>query len=139
MYRRRDGRYVSTRFRHLHSNTNSFLAHQLAYDVLHILHRDISAGNILMSTQKPPRGILIDWDHCIFMNKLTKDRETRMKRTGTWQFMSAHLAANPKTAPHSLVDDRESALHVLMCLAIKYLRHNKGDHYCMRDLLSMFD
>ncbi|KAJ8703460.1 hypothetical protein PTI98_002082 [Pleurotus ostreatus] len=114
-------------------------AHQLAYDVLNILHRDISAGNILMSTQKPPRGILIDWDHCIFMDKLTKDRETRVKRTGTWQFMSAHLAANPKTAPHSLVDDRESALHVLMYLAIKYLRHNKGDHYCMRDLLSMFD
>ncbi|KAL4261100.1 Fungal-type protein kinase domain-containing protein [Pleurotus pulmonarius] len=114
-------------------------AHQLAYDELHILHRDISAGNILISTDKPDRGILIDWDHCIFMDNLTEDRTTRVQRTGTWQFMSAHMTANPEGATHGLVDDRESALHVLMYMSLRHLAHNKANSYAMQDLLHMFD
>ncbi|KAG9223402.1 hypothetical protein CCMSSC00406_0007589 [Pleurotus cornucopiae] len=114
-------------------------AHQLAYDELHILHRDISAGNILISTDKPDRGILIDWDHCIFMDNLTEDRTTRVQRTGTWQFMSAHMTANPEGASHGLVDDRESALHVLLYIGIQHLAHNKANAYAMQDLLHVFD
>ncbi|KAF7437507.1 hypothetical protein PC9H_004348 [Pleurotus ostreatus] len=121
------------------SMADAMEAHQLAYDELHILHRDISAGNILISTDKPDRGILIDWDHCIFMDNLTEDRKTRVHRTGTWQFMSAHLTANPESACHGLVDDRESALHVLLYMGIRHLAHNKANAFEMRDLLNMFD
>ncbi|KAJ8703439.1 hypothetical protein PTI98_002061 [Pleurotus ostreatus] len=121
------------------SMADAMEAHQLAYDELHILHRDISAGNILISTDKPDRGILIDWDHCIFMDNLTEDRKTRVHRTGTWQFMSAHLTANPESACHGLVDDRESALHVLLYMGIRHLAHNKANAFGMQDLLNMFD
>ncbi|KDQ30030.1 hypothetical protein PLEOSDRAFT_154739 [Pleurotus ostreatus PC15] len=117
-------------------------AHQLVYDKLHILHRDISAGNILISaldSEEARHGILIDWDHCIFMNRLSKDRQTRVRRTGTWQFMSANLTMNPATASHCILDDRESALHVLMYMAMRYLRHDQNDPTDLRIHLNMFD
>ncbi|KAF9489179.1 hypothetical protein BDN71DRAFT_1499191 [Pleurotus eryngii] len=117
-------------------------AHQLVYDKLHILHRDISAGNILLSaldSKEARHGILIDWDHCIFMNKLSKGRPTRVTRTGTWRFMSANLTMNPATASHCILDDRESALHVLMYMAIRYLHHDQNDPTDLRVHLNMFD
>ena len=36
------------------------IAHRLAHDMANILHRDISAGNIMI-TEKG-RGLLVDWD-----------------------------------------------------------------------------
>ena len=53
--------------------------------------------------------------------------------------MSAHLTANPEGATHGLVDDRESALHVLLYMSIRHLAHNKANSYEMLDLLNMFD
>ncbi|KAL4259238.1 Fungal-type protein kinase domain-containing protein, partial [Pleurotus pulmonarius] len=71
-------------------------AHQQAYK-LGILHRDISARNILMTLQPDNRrGFLIDWDHCIFLHDALKERVgTRVHRTGTWQFMSGILTQYP--------------------------------------------
>ncbi len=66
------------------TTTDHLTAHQLVYDKLHILHRDISAGNILISaldSEETCHGILIDWDHCIFMNRLSTDRQIRVIRT----------------------------------------------------------
>ncbi|KAG9223393.1 hypothetical protein CCMSSC00406_0007580 [Pleurotus cornucopiae] len=115
-------------------------AHQQAYK-LGILHRDISAGNILMTLQpENRRGFLIDWDHCIFLNEALKERTgTRVHRTGTWQFMSANLTQNPSKASHTVVDDRESALHVLTYMALKHLRHNSTDEQALKGKLLMFD
>ncbi len=53
--------------------------------------------------------------------------------------MSAHMTANPEGATHGLVDDRESALHVLLYMSIRHLAHNKANSYEMLDLLNMFD
>lgn len=53
--------------------------------------------------------------------------------------MSAHLTANPEGASHGLIDDRESALHVLLYMSIRHLAHNKANAFEMRDLLNMFD
>lgn len=53
--------------------------------------------------------------------------------------MSAHLTANPESACHGLVDDRESALHVLLYMSIRHLAHNKANAFEMRDLMNMFD
>ena len=36
------------------------LAHRFAYERARILHRDISAGNVLLTTNQ--EGLLIDWD-----------------------------------------------------------------------------
>ncbi|KAJ8703486.1 hypothetical protein PTI98_002108 [Pleurotus ostreatus] len=51
--------------------------------------------------------------------------------------MSANLTMNPTKALHSLFDDRESALHVLMSMALRYLRHDKTQ--VLRSYLAMFD
>ncbi|KAF4584683.1 hypothetical protein EYR38_001913 [Pleurotus pulmonarius] len=42
-------------------------------------------------------------------------------------------------ATHGLVDDRESALHVLLYMSIRHLAHNKANGFAMQDLLHMFD
>lgn len=52
--------------------------------------------------------------------------------------MSAHLTLYPETASHTVVDDRESALHVLTYMALKHLRHNLPEQR-LRGTLSMFD
>ncbi|KAL4259241.1 Fungal-type protein kinase domain-containing protein [Pleurotus pulmonarius] len=115
-------------------------AHQQVYK-LGILHRDISAGNILMTLQpENRRGFLIDWDHCIFLNDALKERVgTRVHRTGTWQFMSAILTQHPNKASHTVVDDRESALHVLTYMALKHLSHNSTDEQALEGKLRMFN
>lgn len=73
---------VRTPFRRRNKGLIPRLAHQQAYE-LGILHRDISAGNILMTLQpENRRGFLIDWDHCIFLNDALKKRTgTRVQRT----------------------------------------------------------
>jgi RIO-like serine/threonine protein kinase len=40
---------------------NTKLAHKHAYEDVGVLHRDISVGNILITTAG---GLLIDWDLC---------------------------------------------------------------------------
>ncbi len=53
--------------------------------------------------------------------------------------MSANLTMNPSTASHGLLDDRESALNVLMYMAMRYLRHDQNDPTDLRIHLNMFD
>ena len=42
-----------------------FSAHDAAYYDANILHRDISAGNIMISEGEGGGGFLIDWDMCV--------------------------------------------------------------------------
>ncbi|KAI0043611.1 hypothetical protein FA95DRAFT_370232 [Auriscalpium vulgare] len=86
-------------------------AHVRAYELAEVLHRDISIGNILFYKTEDGviRGILIDWDLC---NIRKKESGRQNSRTGTWQFMSGLLLANPKKS-HELTDDLESFVHVL--------------------------
>ncbi|KAK0222893.1 hypothetical protein EDD85DRAFT_860133 [Armillaria nabsnona] len=101
-----------------------------------ILHRDISVGNIMMTLDRNNRrGILIDWDHCALVSRVRES--SRISRTGTWQFVSAHLLDNPN-AEHSIVDDRESALYVLVWVALRNLRHSLPPEL-LKDTLSIFD
>lgn len=53
--------------------------------------------------------------------------------------MSAYLTQNPENASHTVVDDRESALHVLTYMALKHLRHNIENQQRLRGLLAVFD
>ncbi|KAK0224416.1 hypothetical protein EDD85DRAFT_891876 [Armillaria nabsnona] len=94
-------------------------AHQAAFDKACILHRDISVGNIMITPGH--RGFLIDWDHCIILTD--RSVQKRVGRTGTWQFMSAHLLASYGSI-HTLADDRESALWVLLYVALRHTRNS---------------
>jgi hypothetical protein len=105
------------------------LGHKDACDA-GVLHRDISVGNNLIVGG---RGILIDWD----LSKGKDQTEARQPRRtvstvlrcschyiltsvkGTWQFMSAALVKN-KHAPHTSVDDLESAFYVILWLVLMY-------------------
>ncbi|KAI0064454.1 hypothetical protein BV25DRAFT_1800059 [Artomyces pyxidatus] len=88
---------------------DAVIAHSCAYSVAKVFHRDVSAGNILIT--KEGEGILIDWE----LSK-TIDREDVVQPTwsmGTWQFMSAARLKDPQARRHELPDDLESFLWVL--------------------------
>ncbi|KAG9317806.1 hypothetical protein JVU11DRAFT_2029 [Chiua virens] len=109
-------------------------AHSHAFEDAKILHRDISAGNIILTDEG--RGLLIDWE----LAKLVSDIGSRRPdRTGTWQFMSAKLLQDPEKH-HELPDDLESFLHVLAWITLRYVpaidTYSVSDRH---DDLSMFD
>jgi serine/threonine protein kinase len=118
------------------------IAHKDAFLICSILHRDISAGNILLSFEGD--GILIDWE----MARKVKDIHEGPRQPGrtvsaianrhrdltiltsffhnqgTWLFMSIKLLTYPTTR-HELQDDLESFCYVVIYLALRYLPHNK--------------
>ncbi|KAF8553341.1 hypothetical protein OG21DRAFT_1254751 [Imleria badia] len=102
-------------------------AHSHAFTSAKILHRDISAGNIILTDEGS--GLLIDWE----LAKLMKEVGSRRPdRTGTWQFMSANLLQHPGKM-HTLTDDLESFLHVLGWMMLcyvpasdRYQAHDRG-------------
>ncbi|KAG1778646.1 hypothetical protein EV702DRAFT_1196157 [Suillus placidus] len=63
-------------------------AHHDAFGNTKILHRDLSIGNIVIYQGK---GFLIDWD---LAKLLIIQGPQQTTRTGTWQFMSAHIVKN---------------------------------------------
>ncbi|KIJ59178.1 hypothetical protein HYDPIDRAFT_118768 [Hydnomerulius pinastri MD-312] len=106
-------------------------AHWHAYEDARILHRDISAGNILLTDEG---GLLIDWDLC-----KSRDYHTRRRRdrTGTWEFMSAALLQNTHK-DHELQDDLESFLHVLNWAMVRYVPSDLTPDTRRNYLLDMF-
>ncbi|KAI0767044.1 hypothetical protein C8Q74DRAFT_926778 [Fomes fomentarius] len=100
------------------------LAHKQAYNV-GIIHRDLSTGNILLiKDDKSGKwvGMLNDWE--LSKRISTEVLEARQPdRTGTWQFMSAH-ALNDEDRPIVLEDELESVLHILLYIAIRFIRSN---------------
>lgn len=101
-------------------------AHEAAHG-LHILHRDISPGNILIFgpdefnesskgeyESKIDGGLLIDWDLSKYFDpKKEQIGPHQYTRTGTWQFMAADLVERPNTH-QTFVHDLESFFLVLL-------------------------
>ncbi|KJA18891.1 hypothetical protein HYPSUDRAFT_44727 [Hypholoma sublateritium FD-334 SS-4] len=90
-----------------------------------ILHRDISVSNIIIAENG--EGILIDWDLCVKFPKRRPSEQgefqeataaRRFPRMGTWQFMSSRLLYQTRIKDYC--DDRESALWVLLWIALRY-------------------
>ncbi|THU98085.1 hypothetical protein K435DRAFT_721142 [Dendrothele bispora CBS 962.96] len=107
---------------------DAMIAHTDAYTKAGLLHRDVSAGNILITEDR--RGLLGDWE----LSKLVADLSTarQPQRTGTWQFISAALL-RPDRPCHSLEDDLESFVHVFSWTCLKHVKNTMmpselGDH-----------
>ncbi|KAF9231136.1 hypothetical protein BU15DRAFT_11483, partial [Melanogaster broomeanus] len=94
-------------------------AHKFAYEVLQLLHRDISPGNIILT--EDGRGLLIDWELAkTYFTEFTYRHYDSNHLQGTWQFMSTVLLRKPGKL-HTLEDDIESFLHVLGWATIRYV------------------
>ncbi|KAH9017101.1 hypothetical protein EDB83DRAFT_191348 [Lactarius deliciosus] len=113
---------------------DAITAHTGAYERVGILHRDVSAGNILITEERS--GILIDWD---LSKKVVKDgsgTQRQHSRTGTWQFISIARLRDPSTRPHEVSDDLESFFWVLLYLVAK-CRSGKID--LSQEMQNVFD
>ncbi|VDC07240.1 unnamed protein product [Peniophora sp. CBMAI 1063] len=101
--------------------SHAIKAHSVAYEKAHMLHRDISPGNILI--KRNGDGMLIDWDLSLYIDS-RKDAASRgprmLWRTGTWAFASVMLLSRPFERAHSLSDDLESFFWVLLFLVLRY-------------------
>ncbi|KAJ2537799.1 hypothetical protein GGF49_006223, partial [Coemansia sp. RSA 1853] len=76
----------------------------------HILHRDISEGNILVQRDDAGvHGMLIDFDHAIHLTK--KGYAKRAERTGTRPFMSVNNLED-KPTKRTALDDWESIIYI---------------------------
>ncbi|KAI0090919.1 hypothetical protein BDY19DRAFT_664088 [Irpex rosettiformis] len=106
-------------------------AHHDAWVKADILHRDISANNIMLIVNQDAhddvsvsvRGMLIDWDLSKHRDDL-KNEATQAGRSGTWAFMSAISLQYP-LKPNELADDLESFIHVVTYLSLQWHHHDQ--------------
>ncbi|KAG7448789.1 uncharacterized protein BT62DRAFT_889320 [Guyanagaster necrorhizus] len=124
----------------------AFLAHEDAFTLCEILHRDVSGGNILIVYDKETpeddhegggRGLLNDWDMAIRMADLDKPAR-QVERTGTWQFMSIGLLRN-RNKKHEAQDDFESFIYVMLHHGLRYMTHSAVGHGLRNIISSIFD
>uniref|UniRef100_A0A8H8CGX3 Protein kinase domain-containing protein n=1 Tax=Psilocybe cubensis TaxID=181762 RepID=A0A8H8CGX3_PSICU len=102
---------------------DAIIAHQDAYQLCGILHRDVSLGNILRR-RDGKGGVLNDWDLAARYNIEThtplKDKR-QQSRSGTWQFMSIGLLRDPSKV-HHCIDDAESFIWALLYCTMRYMK-----------------
>ncbi|KAH9059619.1 hypothetical protein EDB87DRAFT_1563048, partial [Lactarius vividus] len=114
---------------------NAITAHTGAYKRVGILHRDVSAGNILITKERS--GILIDWDLSKKVVKGASGKQRQHSHTGTWQFISIARLRNPLIRPHEVCDDLESFFWVLLYMVAKCRSVGKID--LSQDMQNVFD
>ncbi|KAH9947474.1 hypothetical protein B0H21DRAFT_883107 [Amylocystis lapponica] len=114
-------------------------AHRDAVEKANILHRDISAGNILIIYAKNareeliPYGLLNDWElsrelsqPSLDMDRLGQSNARQPDLMGTWQFRSV-ASLNYAEKQMAIQDDLESFLYVLLYFALRFLPNNHPD------------
>ena len=89
----------------------------------HILHRDISVNNIMITIASRPRidgfhGFLIDLDHAIGADAIGRHCSVP-ERTGTFEFMSIDALRRYPDFRHIYYDDLQSFMWVFLWLIIK--------------------
>ncbi|KAL7277948.1 hypothetical protein ACG7TL_007896 [Trametes sanguinea] len=124
--------------------SNCITTHSLAYSKQRLLHRDISAGNMIIRPTLSSvnvngtrtvvwHGILTDWELAKKLplpppgsSSIEKPKKVprQPERTGTWQFMSVAYVRHHPYHPVSVADELESFFHVLLFYSIRLLRHN---------------
>ncbi|KZP26631.1 hypothetical protein FIBSPDRAFT_1040664 [Athelia psychrophila] len=118
--------------------TLGVVGHDEAFTKAGVLRTDISPGNILIARKEDGtfEGLLIDWDLCSLVQE-SADGPRHSARTGTWQFISCDLLKDPNPT-HTIMDDRESALHLLTWLVLRHVKHNLSPEKTT-SLLAAFD
>ncbi|KAF9257400.1 hypothetical protein L218DRAFT_991041 [Marasmius fiardii PR-910] len=98
-------------------------AHQKAYELAHVLHRDISIGNILIFGQG---GLLIDWEYSRIFTPGIPTVLAPDSHTGTWSFVSARILrkGGGKHILHTVTDDLESFFHILCWISVQYIKND---------------
>ncbi|KAI0344314.1 hypothetical protein BDW22DRAFT_1355684 [Trametopsis cervina] len=86
----------------------------------HMLHGDISVGNIMLDANS--NAFLNDWDYAI---SLSPENAGHVCRTGTWQFMSIGILTDP-TKVHTIMDDVESCFWVFYYSALHHFKIING-------------
>jgi hypothetical protein len=78
----------------------------------HVLHRDVSVNNVLITLPTVPRrdgyhGFLLDLDHAITSDALGR-HSGAPERTGTFEFMSTRALWPAPAFRHGYYDDQQS-------------------------------
>ncbi|KAK7055341.1 other 1 protein kinase [Favolaschia claudopus] len=94
-----------------------FECYRWLYEKAHIMHRDISVGNLMFyEVDGQVYGVLNDFDHALRLGK--KSESTSKQRTGTKPFMAKDLLVD-EPPEHLYRHDLESFLYVLVFLTCK--------------------
>ncbi|KAH9936627.1 uncharacterized protein B0H18DRAFT_1165258 [Fomitopsis serialis] len=120
-------------------------AHEDAWLLAGILHRDISAENLLIywymeNNELKCKALLVDWGLCKYLEEMEQPI-VRKSRSGTWQFISAVLLVYPGTFPHEVWHDLESFIHVLhwMCLRFQNTDYSENPVRLRRLVSSIYE
>ncbi|TFK65063.1 hypothetical protein BDN72DRAFT_962770 [Pluteus cervinus] len=107
-----------------------------AADKAKIIHRDISARNIMAKFHwangdkeiRKIQGYLIDWDLAVDLADQEGAKEKLIGRMGTWYFIAAGLVpgAGKPTLPQNRLDGVESLFNVLVYVASHFAPHKWG-------------
>ncbi|KAI0714075.1 hypothetical protein C8T65DRAFT_573979 [Cerioporus squamosus] len=124
----------------LYASFDVFTAIRDALDKDLRVHRDVSAGNIILvrqrSDQKIRKGILIDWESSCSVDDT--GLSTKAGRAGTWLFMSRDLLYDHENVvKQSINDDMESLFYVVLYCALHWLPHNLSKDK-LTDLITTF-
>ncbi|KAL7279685.1 hypothetical protein ACG7TL_006092 [Trametes sanguinea] len=110
----------------LYATHDALTAMKDAYTKDSRIHRDLSVGNIIL-VKEPDRvvrkGYLIDWEAS---DRVDDGGEAlHAGRAGTWLFMSIRMLHRSQVnGKHTLADDLEALLYVVLYCALYYLPHN---------------
>ncbi|KAM6501586.1 Protein kinase-like domain containing protein, partial [Amanita muscaria] len=116
---------------------NAAEAHHQALDRAMILHRDISAGNILIT--KNGEGQLGDWELAKHLDDIKKGG-SQPERTGTFQFLSARFVSDELNfGHHDRKDDIESFFHTLQWIVLRFVNHGMHPLMLGTKLYNTFD
>ncbi|TFK62770.1 hypothetical protein BDN72DRAFT_964324 [Pluteus cervinus] len=100
---------------------DAFIAFDDAFQIAHILHRDISIANITIKEMNGrTTGVLLDWDVCKDLTRPSSSNR-HIERIGTWEFMSGSLVAGATV--HTREDGVESFYYILNYVASLFLQH----------------
>ncbi|TFK62873.1 hypothetical protein BDN72DRAFT_929676 [Pluteus cervinus] len=118
-------------------------AHVEAYIKAGILHRDISAANVMVNITGGVKGYLIDWDMAkvLPLPGAIPPQIRTLARTGTWYFIAARLISEMwQGSEQDFYDDIESFGHLLVYIASHFTSHSWGPSRKLTDfILSYFE
>ncbi|PPQ78945.1 hypothetical protein CVT25_002396 [Psilocybe cyanescens] len=95
--------------------------HREAYDKAMVVHRDISANNIMID--KGGRGLLVDWDFSKSIDEKKKERQQPERTLFIAYRLNSYHPPDALILVYNRQDDVESSWHVLFSVALRRSEH----------------